>query len=181
MTDPMIASNRAIGDLMKADNIQVLVMAERPVIRNDAKSELDVVVEIRTRPTSASEPLKSALNLCAVLDRSGSMQEEKLETAKRPLLHPEKTALRDGSFLTVTRISLSHAQMSFRLWPAASSSLISGQAWRPTRLSSVACHTDVRGAGCNPVVRLKSFPCRLTLYATKRVGCDRLRQKFFGK
>lgn len=113
---------------MKADNIQVLVMAERPVIRNDAKSELDVVVEIRTRPTSASEPLKSALNLYAVLDRSGSMQGEKLETAKRPSLHSEKVALRYGSFLTVTRISLSHAQMSFRLWPAASSSLISGQA-----------------------------------------------------
>ena len=54
-------------------------------------------------------------------------------------------------------ISFSHAQMSFRLWPATSSSLMSGQAWR-------TWPTLVRGFSLTRVRRRLRSRCWLTLF-----------------
>ena len=59
------------------------LIPERLVAGNDEVSEFDLVVEINTT-TSEGELLDipKDLNLCVAMDRSGSMQGTKLETAK---------------------------------------------------------------------------------------------------
>jgi Ca-activated chloride channel family protein len=59
------------------------ILTERPVVRNDDVSEFDAVIEINSSGELARRGGRKALNLCVVLDRSGSMSGNKLETAKK--------------------------------------------------------------------------------------------------
>lgn len=68
--------------------IELVVLTERPAVRNDTATDLDVVVEIRCRAGSSARESGDAMrmNLCVVIDRSASMNGRKLETAKRSCL-----------------------------------------------------------------------------------------------
>lgn len=68
---------------MKKDQVKLDILMERPIVRNDAMSEMDVVIEVNSEQSTDELDRKKALNLCIVIDRSGSMSGEKLETAKR--------------------------------------------------------------------------------------------------
>lgn len=64
--------------------VQLLVVPERAAARDDQVTELDLVVEIRCRiAEETSGRTDKAMNLCLVIDRSGSMSGQKLETAQR--------------------------------------------------------------------------------------------------
>jgi Ca-activated chloride channel homolog len=68
---------------MKKDQVKLDILMERPIVRNDAMSEMDVVIEVNSEQSTDELDRKKALNLCLVIDRSGSMSGEKLETAKK--------------------------------------------------------------------------------------------------
>lgn len=67
--------------------IEILVLPERPAARNDEVTEFDVAIEVRCRTGESAASSGGAMNLCLVIDRSGSMETQgKLETAKRSCL-----------------------------------------------------------------------------------------------
>lgn len=68
---------------MNPDLLQLDILPERPVVRDDEISELDLVLEIRSAKNSEELQERTRLNLCIVMDRSGSMEGEKLDTAKK--------------------------------------------------------------------------------------------------
>src|SRR5947209_7428369 len=69
---------------MEKRNITLDILTERPVARDDQASEQDIVIQISSESQSEDGTTESrALNLCIVIDRSGSMAGKKLETAKR--------------------------------------------------------------------------------------------------
>lgn len=65
------------------DAVKIALLPERPVVRNDTMSEMDLVVEISSRPGEERTRPQGPMNLCLVIDRSGSMQGPKLDTAKK--------------------------------------------------------------------------------------------------
>src|SRR4051794_21315900 len=70
------------------DPIELVVLTERPAVRDDLPTDLDVVVEIRCRAGNSARDAGDAMrmNLCVVIDRSASMDGRKLDTAKRSCL-----------------------------------------------------------------------------------------------
>jgi Ca-activated chloride channel homolog len=68
---------------MPEEPIQLVILTERTGIRNDERTENDIVVEIRCKKSGEANQIKKALNLCIVIDRSGSMSGGKLEAAKK--------------------------------------------------------------------------------------------------
>lgn len=68
---------------MARPQVELIIMTERPLARNDESSELDVLVEIRGTRPEIDGRTATAMNLCLVIDRSGSMSGDKLEAAKR--------------------------------------------------------------------------------------------------
>lgn len=68
---------------MNSNDLDLSLLADRGVVRNDAITDVDLLVDIITTRAIGGEPSKQAINLCVVIDRSGSMSGEKLEQAKR--------------------------------------------------------------------------------------------------
>jgi Ca-activated chloride channel family protein len=86
---------------MADDKISLDILTERPIVRNDQVSELDMVIEVGSKQAIDSRTEKrKALNLCLVIDRSGSMQGQKLETAKKSCIDIYKR-LNEDDLLTV--------------------------------------------------------------------------------
>lgn len=79
------------------------LLPERPCVRDDEISELDVVVELRTSQSNSevsTSASKHGVNLCLVVDRSGSMRGEKLAAAKSSCVEIWNR-LSEGDLLTV--------------------------------------------------------------------------------
>ncbi len=65
---------------------ELSVLTERSIVPNNTRSEIDVAIEIRFDQQASQIRGTRALNLCIVVDRSGSMDGSKLETAKQSCL-----------------------------------------------------------------------------------------------
>ncbi|QYC41331.1 von Willebrand factor type A domain protein [Nonomuraea coxensis DSM 45129] len=65
------------------DEVNITLFPERAVVRDDAPSETDLVVEISCRSAAGQTRPQGPMNLCLVIDRSGSMDGPKLATAKK--------------------------------------------------------------------------------------------------
>ena len=81
--------------------VAINILAENDVVRNDQVSELDIAVEIAAGEEKEREMLKQELSLCIVIDRSGSMAGEKLETAKRSCIEIYNKLRKDDLFIVV--------------------------------------------------------------------------------
>ena len=68
---------------MSTDQLNLEILAERPAIRNDQISDLNVAIDILTKKTIGTQSANYGINLCIVIDRSGSMVGEKLDHAKK--------------------------------------------------------------------------------------------------
>ncbi|MGW7414837.1 vWA domain-containing protein [Streptomyces sp. NPDC054863] len=83
--------------------VQILVLPERPLARDDAVTEFDVVIEVRCRTDENIGRSGTAMNLCLVIDRSSSMAAaDKLETAKRSCVDIFRRIKGDDLFTVVT-------------------------------------------------------------------------------
>ncbi|MCX4905855.1 VWA domain-containing protein [Streptomyces sp. NBC_00878] len=93
--------------------IEILVLPERPTARNDEVTEFDVAIEIRCRTAEGSDRSAGAMNLCLVIDRSGSMASaDKLETAKRSCVDIFRRITGDDLFTVVVFDSRAQVMIS---------------------------------------------------------------------
>lgn len=82
--------------------VEILVVPERPAARNDEATEFDVAIEVRCRTAESTGKPGGAMNLCLVVDRSGSMAaQDKLETVKRSCLDIHERIKDDDLFTVV--------------------------------------------------------------------------------
>ncbi len=69
---------------MDLTELHLTVMPDRPVVRNDVQSEIDIVIDLTTSRRIGDRSESYDINLCVVVDRSGSMSVAgKLEQAKQ--------------------------------------------------------------------------------------------------
>ncbi|MGW7421402.1 vWA domain-containing protein [Streptomyces sp. NPDC054813] len=87
---------------MDDQGIEILVLPERTAARNDAVTEFDVAIEVRCRTAESTSKSSGHMNLCLVIDGSGSMTDQgKLETAKRSCLEIFERIKDDDLFTVV--------------------------------------------------------------------------------
>ncbi|GAA0947140.1 vWA domain-containing protein [Virgisporangium aurantiacum] len=82
------------------DIVKIALHPERPVVRKDAVSETDLVVEVSCERKDHQARRAGPVNLCLVVDRSGSMSGGKLDTAKKSCVDIFRR-LDKGDLLTV--------------------------------------------------------------------------------
>ncbi|MFN2216652.1 MAG: hypothetical protein ACK2TS_06880, partial [Anaerolineales bacterium] len=75
-----------MGAKKKINQFDVKVLADKPVIAID-KSSTRIIEILITPPTIEEKKERAPLNLSLVLDRSGSMQGEKLHFVKQAAAH----------------------------------------------------------------------------------------------
>jgi len=69
---------------MPSEQLRIEVITERPVVRTDQISDIDVAIDLVTSKSVGTQTTSYAINLCVVIDRSGSMgSDNKLEQAKK--------------------------------------------------------------------------------------------------
>jgi len=78
------------------------ILTERPIVRNDAISELDIVIQIKKQKSDSLEEKRKPLNLCIVVDKSGSMAGQKLETAKQSCIDIYRRLEKGDLFTVIT-------------------------------------------------------------------------------
>jgi Ca-activated chloride channel homolog len=83
---------------MPDDALSMTVHVDRPVVRLDVPSDIDIVVNLMTSRGLEGQPAKRAINLCLVIDRSGSMGGDKLEQAKRACIDIFRSLTPDDHF-----------------------------------------------------------------------------------
>lgn len=81
--------------------VKLDILTERPSVRKDKPSELDIVVEIRTQQSLSTTKNAKFLNLCVVIDRSESMSGEKLDAAKKSCIDVYKQLNQNDLFTVV--------------------------------------------------------------------------------
>ena len=52
---------------MSTDQLSLEVIAERPVVRNDQISEIDIAIDLLTTKTIGTQSTNYAINLCIVI------------------------------------------------------------------------------------------------------------------
>ena len=80
------------------DGLTFAVIPERPLARSDQDSELDIAIELSAARSVGPQSTGFALNLCLVIDRSGSMDGPKLEKAKQSCLEIFRSLNPDDQF-----------------------------------------------------------------------------------
>jgi hypothetical protein len=83
---------------MLDDALSMTVHVDRPVVRSDVPSDIDIVVNLMTSRGLEGQPAKRPINLCLVIDRSGSMGGDKLEQAKRACIDIFRSLTPDDHF-----------------------------------------------------------------------------------
>ena len=83
---------------MSDDALSMTVHVDRPVVRSDVPSDIDIVVNLMTSRGLEGQPAKRPINLCLVIDRSGSMGGDKLEQAKRACVNIFRSLTPDDHF-----------------------------------------------------------------------------------
>jgi Ca-activated chloride channel homolog len=83
---------------MSDDALSMTVHVDRPVVRSDVPSDIDIVVNLMTSRGLEGQPAKRPINLCLVIDRSGSMSGDKLEQAKRACIDIFRSLTPDDHF-----------------------------------------------------------------------------------
>jgi Ca-activated chloride channel family protein len=68
---------------MPVDKLHLDILSERPVVRNDQPSEIDIAIDLISSRSVGLKPTNYSINLCVVIDRSGSMAGAKLDQAKK--------------------------------------------------------------------------------------------------
>ena len=83
---------------MSDDALSMTVHVDRPVVRSDVPSDIDIVVNLMTSRGLEGQPAKRPINLCLVIDRSGSMAGDKLEQAKSACIDIFRSLTPDDHF-----------------------------------------------------------------------------------
>lgn len=84
------------------ENVTLEILPERPAARNDENSEFDIVIEVNSVSSEgALSGERKPQNLCIVIDRSSSMDGEKIETAKASCIDIFRRLKEDDLFTVV--------------------------------------------------------------------------------
>jgi Ca-activated chloride channel homolog len=83
---------------MSDNPLSMTVHVDRPVVRSDVPSDIDIVVNLMASRGLEGQPAKRPINLCVVIDRSGSMGGTKLDQARRACIDIFRSLTPDDHF-----------------------------------------------------------------------------------